>query len=265
MKRLTKEQEAQAFKRRHYDKVKQYKRLIPPSMIPYFHFPKIIGNDSFKGISKEALAVYPVICSRADYEENNWIKLSQEHIAILTGMDTVMVHRGVINLAKAQYILDSENRKIPLLQYEKITDGMQHLYRYRVGFVRTAMKEAFRGEYFAFHHVIITSHVWSRLDARAKALYLAMRTFAEFDAELYMDVEPTCTATAVTDFLDSEGGHFINRLWDPVFVPITKLCEKVHVARSNISGSINQLEHYGLVVRLGRYWKVYLRPDKMVR
>ena len=69
-----------------YDKTKTFK--FPPkdkiNMEKHFYFPKFIGH--FQTISKAALAVYPVICSRANFDNNTWIQLPQEHIAKMAGV-----------------------------------------------------------------------------------------------------------------------------------------------------------------------------------
>jgi hypothetical protein len=255
-----------AFKRR-YNKLREYKRSIDINMEQFFYFPKFIGLSQYARINKSALAVYPVLCSKADFEVNKWFQLSQEHISRMTGMNIDMVSRGVNNLLGSKNYFTFNDKRIPLIEARKVTEGTRHFYQYKAGFVRKSMVESYRGLFFAFHTCIITSGVWSRLTQRAKCLYLIMRTVAKFDAQLYAEIELDEIDIASLDF-DFHGDEFCNRKWDIIFAgenSLAEMCSIVKIEHTNIESVLKQLVHFGLIERIGRDFKVMLKPARAVR
>ncbi|MCK4346699.1 MAG: hypothetical protein KAX05_15555 [Bacteroidales bacterium] len=259
----TKQGQQQAFERR-YNKLRIYKRSSNINMEQFVYLPKFIDLPFYEGINTAALAIYPVVCCAADFEQNEWLQLSQEHIARMAGVSINTVRKGIDNLVYGDYYITEDDIDIPLLEKKKVTEGTRHFYMYRVGFIRRDMIKGFREKYFSFHRCIITSGVWASLMPRAKALYLAMRTKAQFDAQLYMEIEYDEPDMSGADF-DFKSEQYRNRKWDPCIVPLAELCRMVNIERANIKPVIKQLEHCGLVEKIGNYFKVYLKPSIMVR
>lgn len=75
------------------------------------------------GLSKAALAVYPVLCCEADFEKDEAFQISQKNIARFAGVSENSVRNALKELENAG-----------LLIKEKVTDGPRHFYIYRVGF-----------------------------------------------------------------------------------------------------------------------------------
>jgi predicted DNA-binding transcriptional regulator len=75
------------------------------------------------GLSKAALAVYPVLCCEADFEKDEAFQISQANIALFAGVSENSVRNALKELENAG-----------LLTKEKVTDGPRHFYIYRVGF-----------------------------------------------------------------------------------------------------------------------------------
>ena len=257
------QQQRQAFEKR-YDKLRIYKRSSKVNMEQFIYLPKFIGNSFYETLTKAALSVYPVLCSQADFEKNNWFQLSQEHISRMTGVNINMVREGINTLVTGDYYFTENDVNIILLERKMVNEGTRHFYMYRVGFIRQDMIKQFRGLYFAFHRCIIKSGVWATLTQRAKLIYLAMRTKAFFDAPLYAQIEYGEPDVSNVDF-DFKSEQYRNRKWDSCTTPLAELCRMVNVENSNIGLVIKQLKHYGLIKKIGNYFMVYLKPNVMVR
>ena len=246
---------------RIYNKLKIYK--FPPTkkinMEKHFYFPKIVGY--FQNMSKAAMAVYPVICARANFDKNTWIQLSQKHIAQMAGVSINTATKGILDLMKDNYTLDDRNTHIPLLQRQKSIKGKRHFYIYQIGFIRKDMIRRWKGKdkFFIFHTCIIDSGVWATLKPRAKLLYLAMRTRASFNADLYSAIEDIdLEDTGASNFYNT--AEYRNRRWDVCETSLAELCRMVNIDNSDILKAVQQLEHYRLVERIKPVFKVYLKP-----
>jgi hypothetical protein len=265
--REKRQRQREIFARRKYNKTNEFH--FPDTdkikMNTYFNFPKFIGHFV---IPKAALAVYPVICSRANFDENTWIQLPQEHIAAMAGVSVATAAKGIEELVRNNYQLKEDEIRIPLLQRQKVMEGTRRFYLYKAGFVRRNMITEWKGEFFPFHTCIIDSGVWADLSPRAKALYLAMRSKAYCDPELYCQIE------GIEEMIP-EGGErtefyndiFPNREWDVCESSLAELCAMVDIERSNIAPILKQLAECGLVERVDygpgsadTVFMVYLRP-----
>lgn len=252
-KEKAKRKQAELF-RQKYDKVKvfEFPKKNKINMEKHFYFPKFLDTPCFQDLSKTALAVYTVLCSKADFEENNWFQISQENIAKMAGINPAQVKSGVEELINSRISIDSEN---PLLERKMSNEGKRHFYMYRVGFIRKEMISV--AEKFIFHTCIIDTGIWAKLTTRAKALYLAMRTVAKFDQDLYNLIE-----YGESPYIKVE--DFRNRLWDvwdSSMISMAELCRWVNIESSNIRDVIQQLEKVYLIERVDRYFKVYLKPE----
>ena len=244
-----------------YNKLKVYEfpAVEKINMEKHFYFPKIIGR--FQNMSKAALAVYPVICSQANFDKNTWIQLSQKHIAQMAGVTVNTVTKGIADLVKNDYSLITDKKTCtPLLQKRKITEGKRHFYVYQVGFIRKNMIRRWRGSFFIFHTCIIESGTWAALKPRAKLLYLTMRTKAYFDPNLYSDIEDINLdeTTEASDFYNT--AEYRNRKWDVCTLSLAELCRIANIDSSDILKTVQQLQYYELIERIEPVFKVYLKP-----
>jgi len=247
-----------------YNQKKVYQFPLEVNMTKHFFFAKFIGEGKKYGSSMTpaALAIYPVMCSRADFAENKWFQISQENIAKMAGLSVTTTNKGINDLVKGSYafvIADAKGNEtnIPFLEREKATEGTRHFFRYRAGFLRAGdMIEYWKGSYIQFHTCIIDSGVWAKLNLRAKALYLAMR------CNSYLDFEKYCYVEGEVPFDDQTGqyDYFPLRRWDFCEKTFVELSEFVGMSPSNLSKPIRQLEQYKLIERMGKWSKVFLRP-----
>lgn len=246
-----------------YDKTKKYEFPSKENinMEKHFYFPKFV--EHFPNISKAALAIYPVICSRANFASNTWIQLPQEHIAKMAGVSVNTVIKGIKDLVENNYRFTTQNEngeetETYLLRRQLATEGKRHFYLYKVGFIRKDILDKWKGDFFIFHTCIIESSVWSKLYPRAKALYLIMREQAYFHPDLYGMIEGlNLDGVELNDFYKDE---FRDRKWDVCETSLSELCRKVDIERGNIKPVLDQLEHYGLAEKVDQVFKVYLKP-----
>jgi hypothetical protein len=250
--------------KKKYDKpnVFNFPSIDEVNMDRHFYFPKIFNPGAFgSNMSKAAIAVYPVMCSRANFEHNDWFQISQENIAKMAGVSEPTVSEGVKHLVDNKYVMtttdEAENNiTIPLLERKMTTEGTRHFYLYRAGFIRKDMIHLWKGQYFLFYTCLIDSGIWANLLPRAKALYLAMRSNAKQDYQLYRDVEEENGWEWMTSYED----YLQMRKWDVCITPLAELARRVNVDVSDSKNVLQQLEHCKLVERVDRWFKVYLKP-----
>ena len=206
------------------------------------------------GLSKAALAIYPVLCAKADFEKNNSFQISQENIAFYSGVSESKVRRAIAELEGAR-----------LLSKEKITEGTRHFYVYKVTFYRRPELEANeqRGDAIYFYNCIIDNGIWANLPLGAKAIYLFLRAEAQQDFELYSFIE---WEVYERDWTGVNYDDYIrNRRWDICETSLTKISRAVRVDRSKIGAYLEALERFRLIERVGRWIEVYLRPRRLLR
>ena len=135
--RQRKEEQERCFKEL-YNKTHHY--TFPPkekiNMTIHRFLPKLDYFTEGK-MTMAALAVYPVLCFRADYDDNKWFRCSQENIAKMAGISINTVARGIEALKDEKLQFKEDGGKIPLL-VRRMTKGERHLYEYQVEFVRMA-------------------------------------------------------------------------------------------------------------------------------
>lgn len=173
-----------------------------------------------------ALALYPVLCVRADYEdEDKWLQLSRENMGQLAGLSTHTVNKGLNELAHATMpVAPGATQRRPLLEYEMVQREQRRFYLYRPSFIRPKIEgDDWRGYLIHFHGEVVDSGTWARLSGRAKALYMIARSAAYFHRELYQLLEGV-------DLDDAEvrgqffGEDYRDHKWDVVDVPLARLC-----------------------------------------
>ncbi len=247
-----------------YDKKRIYD--FPPdneiNMVKHFYFPKFPDlNKRVRAMTKAALAVYPVLCTLADFEKNDWFQCAQENIAKMAGISVNTVAKGIEDLVTNKFCLMEDNVRIPLLERNKTTEGKRHFYLYRVGFIRKESIEKWKGSFFIFHTCIIHSGVWADLTPRAKALYLAMRSTAHLDFDEYYSFEyPGMEFEPYEEQLKDRKEYYRTRKWDFCNVSLSELSRLVNISSANIQKTMQQLEHHKLAERIDQWIKVYLKP-----
>ncbi len=219
----------------------------------HFYLPTFFKAKNFK-ISKAEMAVYPVLCSRADFVKNEWFQISIENIAKLSGVSQPTVNKALQDLSeKTIDDLPFVERKLVQVPKSNVRCKL-----YRVNFIRRHwIKEGWK--YYPFHHWIIESGLWAKLSSRSKSLYLAFRHHpAYFNEALYFEVEQL-TEDEEMEFT------FEKRKWEVVNESLKTICKTGRVQHTNLTGTIKELEDSGLVERIGKHWKVYLRPKNILK
>ncbi|MFC2123418.1 hypothetical protein ACFLU5_01300 [Bacteroidota bacterium] len=237
------------------------------NMNKHFYFPKFIGIEEFKKLPKNALSIYPVLCAESDFKKYKWFSISIENIACRAGVSPASVTPTVDIVLKDQYHIYDEDKKgrdkkIPLMERKEVKDHGRQFYKYRVGFIRKKMigKEDWKSQFFIFYTSIIDSGLWAKLNPRAKALYLSMRTVAKSDYYLYCDIEYGGGYYGMEEEV-YYGEGYRKRKWDLCTTTLSELCRMVNIERSNIQPIIQQLEGYRLIERVyTSAFMVYLKP-----
>jgi len=230
----------------YYDQTKSYKfpSLENINMEKHVYLPKSFSDCI---TSKRALGVYPVLCLKADFEKDEWFTIPQKEIAKKAGLSGNTVRKAIRDLEEHE-----------VLKKQMINKGRRRFYRYKVKFIRKDMISRCEGDYFIFHQCIVDSQVWSKLNPRAKSLYFALRSKAEFNAHLYAmekDIEKY-------DLRNLNGIEYRNRDWDIYHGSKSNLCKAVGINPSNINPIFMQLSHYGLITKINdQIYKVHLKPE----
>ena len=235
-----------------YNKLNNYEfpKVDDIDMNRFFCFPK----DERNFMSRAAIAIYPVLCLQSDFEENKWFQISQKNIAKKAGVGLNSVAKGIKELER-KYL--GEER---YLEKQKRVFETRHFDVYRVNFIRKP--DMGTGKYFIFHKCIIDSGVWAKLNSRAKALYISMRSNTYFDIKVYDEIEHDfdCEGYELHEFLHSDG--YRNRKWDVSAKPLVELCESVGISHVNLKKVLEQLENHRLIERVDEnksVFKVYLK------
>lgn len=196
-----------------------------------------------------ACNIYPVLCSLADFETDNWFQISLDNLSKMSGMNIQTIRKGMEYLQTAK-----------LLQRKKTTEGTRHFYIYRIKFIRRKKIKDYKGWYIVFFTSIIDSGIWAKLSPRAKTLYLVARSVAKFDYELYMESElPFGDHAFRMEWMEKE---YLFRRWDAIIDhPFSNLCRLAGIESTNIKQPMQQLRKYKLLKKVdNNFYKVYLRP-----
>jgi len=213
----------------------------------YFHKPVVEIFD----LSKIALAVYPVMCLKADFIYNTWFQIPQEEIAVKSGLSINTVNKALQELEFKG-----------LLEKEKQNSGRTHYYVYKVEFIRKSEIQEYEGDFITFNQSIVDSGVWAGLKLRSKALYLAFRTTAFHDIEPLFYDEEIFDGSYINynQLIKNHIDNYVNRKFDMCKSSISALCELVGIDSSNISPILRQLENHGLIKKYDEVFEVYLKP-----
>lgn len=247
-----KKEELELFQAR-YNKKKTIEFKPDANMERHVYLPKAFIGLS--GMTPAAMAVYPVLCSLADFETDRWFQVSRENIAKLAGLNPLTVDKALETLCK--FKLHGEL----LVDRTMKTEGKRHFYVYRIGFIRKENMEDWHGQFLIFHTYLVDTGVWAQLSLRGKALYLAMRSISDFEPELYAEFEmgELSAGYDVWEIIKEQG--YRNRAWDLCRGTLTDLCRLANISSSNISETVKQLERYKLLEPImPGLMKVYLKP-----
>jgi len=230
-------------------KEKAFSDIDQLNMDSFRAIPKSVIQEL--GLSKAALAVYPVLCCEADFEKNEAFQISQANIALFAGVSENTVRNALKELENAG-----------LLIKEKVTEGSRHFYVYKVRRPESETNEQC-GEAINFYTCIIENGIWAKLKLRAKVLYLTMCAVAKQDFELYSVIE---WEVYERDWTGVNYDDYIrNRKWDVCDISLSKLCKVAKIERTNLTPILEELERYKLIERVDRWIMVYLRPGRLLR
>ena len=222
------------------------------------YLPKRYGViDNAKPL-RAAIAVYPALCMQAAREGGDWVHLSLENLARMTGVSVPTARKGVVNLTQWVAVKIKKHRgkeqivsTLPLLE---IRHGRRNAYK--VGYVKRELVKEWRGNYFAFHTCIIESGVWASLSLLAKAVYSYMRICAEQDFDMYFATERDLPFSA-QDYQQ----YYKQRKWDSFYGTPAYLAKQIGCDYDLLRvDTLKQLSSYGLVEQMGGMFKVYLQP-----
>ncbi|XWN36275.1 MAG: hypothetical protein ROO71_09965 [Balneola sp.] len=255
-----------------YDKRKsvKFKSVEELNLEKYFYMPKMTNH--FFYTTNNALAIYPVLCGRADFWNNErWVRISRENIAKLAGISTKSVDDGINKLINVHFKL--ENGEMPFLEKREWQDGKRRGYEYMPSFFKYGVDDLspkkWNTKFFTFHTCIVTSGVWAGLSRKAKALYIAIRSKSFFDREAYNHIEQVWISS-MEEIYDgaevSEVGkkNYRMRKWDISNSTLKELFELARIPYRNTRQLIDELEDSGLLERVHStesVFKVYLRPE----
>lgn len=251
-----------------YDKTKIIQRKTEINMNTFIYLPKQITTDNNNNyLTTSELSIYIVLCLFADFKDNKWFQLSQANIARMSGLATSTVISVIKKLIDKKFYFICNEKKYYLLNRQKITDQKRHYYLYQVNFVRKNMIKDMKGQFFSFFKCTVTGGVWANLKPRAKMLYIILRTVSKFEFILYNEIENEEEGTSYFEYSEDfdYSDAYLNRKWDVCFTSLTELCRIGNIEHTNIKSTIEQLEHFRLIEKVGDFFKVYLKPDKMVR
>lgn len=229
------------------------KYAFPPkdktNLEKHFCFPKELIFEY--SLSMRALAVYPIMCLKADFEDDTWFQIPLEEIAAKSGLSINTVRKAL------QELEDND-----LLRREKRTSNKIHYYVYKVRFIRKDMIKTYEGKYFIFNQSIIDSGIWAKLNLRSKALYLALRAKAFFDPDSYLFDDDLRDSIMDNEDL-SESTNFPgyrHRRYDICTTSVSQLCKLLRISSSNIKSNIEELVSNGLIKKFDECYEVYLHP-----
>lgn len=233
-----------------YDRINDDPFPENPNMKRCAFLPKLphLRNADSGTLSTAALAVYPVLCTRADYDGRDWLQLSRENIARLAGLSTHTVDNAVRELERATMpVRPGDHKRVPLLERQQKQQDQRCFYLYRPRFIRPKEEgDDWKRELITFHGQLVDdSRTWARLSQRAKALYLSARSAAYFDREIYQELEGV-------DLDDAESrGDFFSRYaarkWDVCGTPLAHLCATAGISTARAARVRAELARAGLV------------------
>lgn len=272
--------------KRVYDKLKtvEFKDKDKLNMEKHFYMPKLQQDWDLSDF-KNALAIYPVLCGRADFKDDTkWVRISRENIGKLAGIWAGAVDKGISTLMNSVFVLGN-SYSTPLLQRREWQDGQRRGHEYLPGFFRYEISginpHQWKGQYFVFHTCIVDHGIWSELSRKAKALYWAMRSRAFFDQQVYQHIEDIYIPgldEVYPDYLeddyeprlngDDEKMKFRNRKWDICNTSIKELFQLARIPYTDTRLLVDELVDHGLVERAlenKSVFKVYLKPKQLLK
>ena len=260
-----------------YDKPKhvQFKSPETLNMKKHFFMPTIHEGFNFDGNRNEQV-VYPVLCAKADFREPDFIQLSRENIAKLSGISTVATDDGLKRLEQRYFKGHKTGVETPFLERELVQDGKRRFYVYNPNFFRPDTEGTrisdWQGSYMVFHTWIIDSGLWAKLHRNSKALYLTMRSCSWFDRLLYEELENVSVPDEI-DLYEAGGNdeayqNYVKRRWEVCDTSLRRLFDLAGIAYNNTNTKhlINDLVEKGLVERLDdkrSVFKVWLKPQDL--
>lgn len=256
---------AAVINRQEIDKATAFKEIAEINWNKFISLPKdLIKQIQANGSSLAALAVYFVLCSRADFRKDKWFSMQQEEIGRLCGLSRETVSKAIKQLEEKE-----------IVKSKKVSNGNRVFYAYKVKFERRNSNERGNAN-ISFYTGIIESGIWASLSPRAKALYIGMRLISSIDIVMayqtnsnenngYQWNEPDDWRSHNLSFaLIAENPQWIvNRQCDYCSDSLAKICSTMKISTANIgTTALLELTQNGLVVKIqsGYRFEVYLKP-----
>lgn len=214
-----------------YDKEKVWKPSLNANMNTFRSLPREIFQEW--ELSLSALAVYPVLCANADFKRRSMKQLSLKNIAKKAGLSVPTVLKAIDQLCDAEFA-----------ERVKHTEGQRTFWIYDAIFIREVDIESLKSEQFFFYTYIIECGIWAKLNLRAKALYLAMRSTSKFDFIDYCDVEGYDYSVGNSEEI------YKDRKWEECNESLSALCSMIGMSNSNINDVTEQLIKHGLIDKI---------------
>lgn len=242
-KRALKRQKVNEALQKRYDKLKYWKPSKKASMTHFRKIPKfIIGS----GLTLPSLAIYPVLCCEDNYKNNEWVQLSQENIKEKSGHSIPTINKAIKELSIVR-----------LIKAKKVNEGKRRFWIYKPSYIKDNF--ATGKDCFFFYTYLIESGIWRKLDLRAKGLYLAMRSFAEFDFMLYCEVEDLDYNVFGNELAEGQNSH----KWEICKKSLNEMCAILGMSASNINIIVKELTIIGLITQLDEGYIVYQLPAEV--
>lgn len=226
-----------------YEKLKSWTPPKRVNMEKFFSIPRSLFLQNEFSLGE--LSIYPVICGEQNHKDQAFTQIPLEIISSKSGVSIPTVLKAIELLDNKEVVIynkiDTETRVLLLRQ--KHTEGQRTFWLYLSWFLRQDEIDKYKGEQFFFYTSLIESGIWSKLNPRAKALYLIMRSVSEFDFQEYCNAEDI----AYHEFNAEE--IYRRRKWEVCRIPISTLCKRLNISRSRINMAVAELERYGLVVK----------------
>ena len=259
----------------HFKKAKDMNRT------KYIMMPKINHMWAYSG-NKSAMAVYAVLCSRADFKDpDKPVQISRENIAKLAGISEMTVDQGIQVLLEMNFN-DTKHGLVPILKRTLVQDGKRRFYQYYPQFFRHDIGNenenpllnplSWKTMYMQFHSCIVETGVWAGLSGNAKALYLAMRSQAHFDNDGYNELEgiyipryeELVDEVTRRKWSATDQKNWLERKWEVCKTSLKELSAIARIEYSNSQVIIRELEDVGLILRLipdKTVYQCWFRPE----
>lgn len=219
----------------YYAKTYNHKKIVtlPKTNINMNDF-RSLPKDVIKTIiaNKPAAALYPVLCRLSNFEKQKFFQISNENLAIYSGLGLTKVSEGLQFLGSCTI-----NNEKKLLQIKKLQKENRRFNTYGVYFQRKTTPEEW--QIIKFYSYLIDSGIWAKLSNSCKAVYLSLWVQSEWPKWKELDIEEARELYPQRDF--------------EAYVGLIKdLKNTANVDYKTVHKALKALEDKGLVSIIGK-------------